>query len=173
MLLVAGLAAMIWGIGAAMGVPRAARLNMLGLLYVAVLALQVAMPEGHPLREATGGSPALWLIIGAGVLLVLAYRLVLNRLRGRAERIEATRETDAGAVEAGPFSGAELERYARHITLPDIGGGGQLALKQARVLVVGAGGSGRRRFCISRRRGWGGSGSSTVTRWPCRTCSDR
>jgi hypothetical protein len=82
MLLVAFLAAMIWGIGAAMGVPRAARLNMLGLLYVAVLALQVAMPEGHPLREATGGSPALWLILGAGVLLVLAYRLVLNRLGG-------------------------------------------------------------------------------------------
>jgi molybdopterin/thiamine biosynthesis adenylyltransferase len=142
MLLVAGLAAMIWGIGAAMGVPSSARLNMLGLLYVAVLALQVAMPEGHPLREATGGSPALWFIIGAGVLLVLAYRLVLNRLRGRAERIEATRETDAGAAEAGPFSGTELERYARHITLPDIGGGGQLALKQAKVLVVGAGGLG-------------------------------
>ena len=142
MLLVAGLAAMIWGIGAAMGVPRAARLNMLGLLYVAVLALQVALPEGHPLREATGGSPALWLILGASLVLVLAYRLVLNRLRGRAEGIEATRETEAGAVEAGPFSGAELERYARHITLPDIGGGGQLALKQAKVLVVGAGGLG-------------------------------
>jgi hypothetical protein len=29
-----------------MGVPRAARLNMLGLLYVAVLAVQVALPEG-------------------------------------------------------------------------------------------------------------------------------
>jgi hypothetical protein len=47
-----------------MGVPRAARLNMLGLLYVAVLAVQVALPEGHPVREATGGSPALWLILG-------------------------------------------------------------------------------------------------------------
>jgi dUTP pyrophosphatase len=48
MLLVAFLAAVIWGIGAAMGVPRAARLNMLGLLFVAVLAVQVALPEGHP-----------------------------------------------------------------------------------------------------------------------------
>ena len=36
----------------------------------------------------------------------------------------------------------ELERYARHIVLPEIGGAGQQRLKQARVLVVGAGGLG-------------------------------
>jgi molybdopterin-synthase adenylyltransferase len=36
----------------------------------------------------------------------------------------------------------ELERYARHIVLRDIGGPGQAALKRARVLVVGAGGLG-------------------------------
>lgn len=36
----------------------------------------------------------------------------------------------------------ELERYARHIVLPEIGGPGQAVLKKARVLVVGAGGLG-------------------------------
>jgi adenylyltransferase/sulfurtransferase len=36
----------------------------------------------------------------------------------------------------------ELERYARHIVLRDVGGPGQAALKKARVLVVGAGGLG-------------------------------
>src|SRR3954469_1534103 len=36
----------------------------------------------------------------------------------------------------------EIERYARHIVLPEIGGSGQQKLKQARVLVVGAGGLG-------------------------------
>ena len=36
----------------------------------------------------------------------------------------------------------ELERYARHIVLPEVGGPGQAALKKARVLVVGAGGLG-------------------------------
>jgi molybdopterin/thiamine biosynthesis adenylyltransferase len=41
-----------------------------------------------------------------------------------------------------PVQRRELERYARHITLPDIGGAGQLALKEAKVLVVGAGGLG-------------------------------
>jgi len=36
----------------------------------------------------------------------------------------------------------ELERYARHIVLQEVGGPGQNALKRARVLVVGAGGLG-------------------------------
>src|SRR5215468_8912786 len=36
----------------------------------------------------------------------------------------------------------ELERYARHIVLRDVGGPGQAALKQASVLVIGAGGLG-------------------------------
>ncbi|WP_150523335.1 HesA/MoeB/ThiF family protein [Roseibium sediminis] len=40
------------------------------------------------------------------------------------------------------LSPAELERYARHIIMQDIGGAGQQKLKQARVLVVGAGGLG-------------------------------
>ena len=40
------------------------------------------------------------------------------------------------------LSTEELERYARHIVLPEIGGPGQQRLKRARVLVVGAGGLG-------------------------------
>jgi adenylyltransferase/sulfurtransferase len=36
----------------------------------------------------------------------------------------------------------ELERYARHIVLRDVGGAGQAALKEASVLVIGAGGLG-------------------------------
>jgi molybdopterin/thiamine biosynthesis adenylyltransferase len=44
--------------------------------------------------------------------------------------------------EMPPLSPEELERYARHIVLPEIGGPGQQLLKRARVLVVGAGGLG-------------------------------
>src|SRR5258708_6351937 len=40
------------------------------------------------------------------------------------------------------LSPEELERYARHIVLQEVGGPGQAALKRARVLVVGAGGLG-------------------------------
>src|SRR6516162_5351814 len=43
---------------------------------------------------------------------------------------------------ASMLSPQELERYARHIVLHEIGGPGQQALKRARVLVVGAGGLG-------------------------------
>lgn len=41
-----------------------------------------------------------------------------------------------------PFSPDEVERYARHIVLADIGGPGQQKLRAARVLVIGAGGLG-------------------------------
>src|SRR5262252_5424966 len=40
------------------------------------------------------------------------------------------------------LSPEELERYARHIVLHEVGGPGQQALKRARVLVIGAGGLG-------------------------------
>lgn len=40
------------------------------------------------------------------------------------------------------LSAEELERYARHIVLREVGGPGQAALRRARVLVVGAGGLG-------------------------------
>lgn len=47
----------------------------------------------------------------------------------------------------GPTAGQalgrdEIERYARHIVLPEVGGAGQQKLKAARVLVIGAGGLG-------------------------------
>jgi molybdopterin/thiamine biosynthesis adenylyltransferase len=40
------------------------------------------------------------------------------------------------------FSDEEVERYARHLVLREIGGQGQQRLKAARVLIVGAGGLG-------------------------------
>ena len=38
------------------------------------------------------------------------------------------------------LSDEELDRYARHIVLPQVGGAGQQRLKAARIAVVGAGG---------------------------------
>src|ERR1700675_3772869 len=50
---------------------------------------------------------------------------------------------DSGGVRMSlMLSAQELERYARHIVLREVGGPGQAALKRARVLVVGAGGLG-------------------------------
>jgi len=41
-----------------------------------------------------------------------------------------------------PLSDEEVERYARHIVLPEVGGPGQNKLKNSSVLVIGAGGLG-------------------------------
>ena len=130
-------------LGAVMRVPWSARLYMLGLLYVAVLALNIALPEGHPLRQATGGSVEPWILLGVLAAAILAYRFVLLRVRAQAEAVQSARAPGATTGgPSGPFNDDELERYARQITLPEIGGPGQRSLKNARVLVVGAGGLG-------------------------------
>ncbi|HEU4587579.1 MAG TPA: molybdopterin-synthase adenylyltransferase MoeB [Gemmatimonadales bacterium] len=55
----------------------------------------------------------------------------------------ATLPTPASPTTDSPaLSGPELLRYARHLTLPDVGREGQERLKAARVLVLGAGGLG-------------------------------
>ena len=139
MLLVFALAVMLWGFGAAMRVRRRARWTMIALLYVVVLALQVALPPFHPVRMATGESPAFWLILGGFALIVLAYRMGLRWLRGRAQPVSAAA---APQGDPGTFSDTELNRYARHIVLREVGGPGQKALRDASVLVIGAGGLG-------------------------------
>src|ERR687897_650869 len=49
---------------------------------------------------------------------------------------------DSARPAAMALSDEELDRYARHIVLPQIGGAGQLRLKAAKIAVVGAGGIG-------------------------------
>ncbi|ROT97748.1 HesA/MoeB/ThiF family protein [Histidinibacterium lentulum] len=140
MIMVLAMAGTLWGIGAVMGAPRQARWTMIGLLLVAVIALQVVLPEGHPLREATGSSPALWVLVLAAAALVRLYATGLGRVRARAQEAEAARERQV--PDGGTFSPVELNRYARHMVLREIGGPGQARLKRSRVLVVGAGGLG-------------------------------
>lgn len=140
MILVFAMAAAIWFGGAMMNAPRQARLTLLALLYVAVLGIQVAFPTAHPLVQATGGSAALWLILGAFVVMFLGYRAVLRKLRSRVTGIAAAPLMDAEKPKT--LSETELNRYARHIVLREVGGAGQKALRDARVLVVGAGGLG-------------------------------
>jgi molybdopterin/thiamine biosynthesis adenylyltransferase len=135
MLLVLGMAAVLWGVGALLGTPRRLRWSMIGGLWAAVVALHLVMPDGHALRMATGESPALWLMIGGAAAIAMVYRQGLRGLRRRAQADEMPQRE-------GLFSEAELDRYARHIVLREIGGPGQKALKEARVLVIGAGGLG-------------------------------
>ncbi len=141
MALVLVLAAAVWFAGGRLGWPRQARVIALGILYVVVLMANVALPAGHPLREALGGSAAEWLVVGGLGALVLVYAQGLGRLRARV-RPENRPESRPEARRPGGFAPGELDRYARHIVLREIGGTGQRRLKEARVLVVGAGGLG-------------------------------
>ena len=143
MLLVLGLALVIWSLAAIFGLTLALRLALLGLLWLAVVVLNLTLPAGAPLREATGGDARPWLVLGGVVVIVLVYRAGLARLRARAARPAPGGATVAGSKAGGDaFSPVELDRYARHIILREVGGAGQKRLKQARVLVVGAGGLG-------------------------------
>jgi len=135
MLLVLIMAVVLWGVGAMLKTPKRLRWGMIGMLWLGVVLLHLILPDGHPLRMATGESAALWLLIGGFAAIVLAYRWGLRRLRTRVETRQEPEKKSS-------FSEAELERYARHIVLREIGGPGQKALKEAKVLVIGAGGLG-------------------------------
>lgn len=134
MLGVLGLALAIWLGGRVVGAPLRVRLAAVGCLWAGVVLMQLALPAGHPLREATGGSARLWLGLAVLGAAVAAYRWWLSALRARVRPAQPER--------AAPFSDAELRRYSRHILLREIGGPGQRRLKDANVLVVGAGGLG-------------------------------
>lgn len=123
-------------LGRVMGVDRRAQGLVLGVLFGAVLLFQLALPEGNGLREATGGSARPWLILAAVAGIALAYRALLARLRAQHD------EANVAPEQKGTFSAVELDRYARHIVLREVGGPGQKKLKAARVLVIGAGGLG-------------------------------
>ncbi len=136
MLAFLAIAGALWALGAALRAPRQARWLTIALLYVVVLMIEVGLPEGTALRALFGGSAGLWVLVGALAAVVLAYREGLRRLRARAPVAAPP------APVPGAMGEAELERYARHIVLREIGGPGQRRLKEARVLVVGAGGLG-------------------------------
>lgn len=107
------------------------------LLWVLAITLVLLAPQ-TAIARVIGGDHRLWLIGGGLVALVLAYRAGLRRLHRRAIPLAET----APPAAPGRLSEPELDRYARHIVLRELGGPGQAALKRARVLVVGAGGLG-------------------------------
>lgn len=114
----------------------------------------------------------LWVPAAGLAALGAGYAAVIGRLRSRARDRQSggagltlPRPKDAGtelptgammvpaagpapadgvgpADPAQPLGDAELDRYARHIVLRELGGAGQRRLRSSRVLVVGAGGLG-------------------------------
>lgn len=122
---------------------RGWRLAGLAATVWAVLALVLVLAPGTRAAQMVGVSPRGWAVLGLLGALVLGYRAVIVWAR-RNPHPEAVR---VAAPPSPPspddaLTDTELDRYARHIVLRELGGQGQRALKRARVLVVGAGGLG-------------------------------
>ncbi|AUH32316.1 HesA/MoeB/ThiF family protein [Paracoccus tegillarcae] len=125
-------------------------------IWLGFLAIHLVAPDS-PAARIVGGSFAGWLVAGALLALSWGYRIWVRRLRTRATGDRAATADQPAPVRAmvqpepdpvtpdpadAPMSGDELDRYARHIVLREIGGAGQMRLRRANVLLIGAGGLG-------------------------------
>jgi molybdopterin/thiamine biosynthesis adenylyltransferase len=118
----------------ALKAPKSLLIGVASVVVTAIVVGHLVLPDGHPIRAATGETLTPWLFFGGFLAIVLAYAYGLSKLRKRSMGTPQTKSDE--------FCSVELERYARHIVLREIGGPGQAKLKKARVLVVGAGGLG-------------------------------
>lgn len=138
MLFVLVSAMVIWFVCLGFGVPYRGRWVLVGSFPVAVtlFLLVVSIPE-NKLNYAAREIIEPWAILMGVGMLIWGYRWILVRLRTKAKVTVAEAQADVSL-----FSDTELNRYARHIVMREMGGQGQKALKNAKVLVVGAGGLG-------------------------------
>lgn len=160
---------MIWGLlGAVAAVLTGWRFGLRGLA-VAVAAVWLGGVAWLGTRGGASGDLARfawWTVTGGALLLALGYAALIGELRRQTRVAAATAglpyraalaqapalpvppnpaplaEPGPPADLSGPLSDPELDRYARHIVLRELGGAGQRRLRAARVLVVGAGGLG-------------------------------
>jgi molybdopterin-synthase adenylyltransferase len=127
--------------GRMMGLPRWLVWWLLGMWWLVLMALTFPVWQAREVAVLpapfVGGDFVGWFVLAVLVGIVVGYRTLLRRIRARMEPPIA-----APKVPSSALSEAEIARYARHITLREIGGPGQKALKGASVLVVGAGGLG-------------------------------
>ena len=138
MLFIIALSALFYFAGGLAGLSQGRRFVMiLGLIALVVLA-HVSLPPDSLILGIVGGSAMEWMILLGLVLIGGGYLSILKRLRSAA-LAKAEKRTP---MTSPLFTNSELDRYARHIMLREIGGPGQKALKEAKVLVVGAGGLG-------------------------------
>ena len=132
---------------------RGWRLALLAAIVWAMLLAAVLLAPGSFAGGLAGTSARGWAALGALGTLALGYGAVVNWARRKARAADppaaapplapasALATTPADDPDA-PLTDAELDRYARHIVLRELGGQGQRRLKAARVLVVGVGGLG-------------------------------
>ena len=127
--------AAIWSLGLWRGVRPLAIWAATAFWWLVILLAHAPLVGAEGPAQLIGGDFRGWLVFGILLGVIGLYMLVFRAVKARA-RVVALPAPRAG------FSDAELNRYARHILLREIGGPGQARLKAAKVLVVGAGGLG-------------------------------
>lgn len=144
----------VWALGWIFGTVPAKRLGAMGVLWLAAGAFFAL--AGERLQALRGADLRSWAASSVIIALAGGYWVWLRWLKARTRPAAMSGAQPAGAVTAGAppagaetaaprpgrFSEDELDRYARHILLREIGGPGQKRLREASVLVVGAGGLG-------------------------------
>lgn len=130
----------VWLIGVASGAPRHQRYIMMAVVFAAWAVLQFVLPEGNAARVSPDNLTRSVVVAAFIAALVYGYRKLFGLVRRRADTAQPN--TPATPDRPAKMSGSELSRYSRHLILREIGGQGQNALRDAKVLVVGAGGLG-------------------------------
>jgi len=124
---------LIWFGGALTKVSRGTRYAVILFICALFIVGNLLLSQDHVLRAWITGQATM---AAFAIALVIGYLMMFSRLRARAPKQEEIK------VDPKSFAEEELDRYARHIVLREIGGLGQKRLKNARVLVIGAGGLG-------------------------------
>ncbi|MFT4012788.1 MAG: molybdopterin-synthase adenylyltransferase MoeB [Paracoccus sp. (in: a-proteobacteria)] len=143
----------LMALGAVLGLARWLGLRGWGLVALGValwlaVAAAVHLAPGSRFAWVVHWSPAalVWLLVlglfGTGATLALRALHRRNAAPGHdAPGLVPLKLVPLKAA-SKPMGDAEIDRYARHIVLRELGGPGQAALTRARVLIVGAGGLG-------------------------------
>lgn len=134
-------AAVAWIMG--WGVLRV--LAVLLLTWLVILAFLLAAPASE-FRAAIGIDPRAWVAFGVISAIVMGYASIIRSAKRKATEKWGDPQAVPVPSPEEAHSAAEtadaLDRYARHYVLREIGGPGQKLLRNASVLIVGAGGLG-------------------------------
>ena len=136
MLLMLLIATIFVGVLAFVGVRKKIILNIFLTAYLCIFLAIFFLPENNLVRLTLGVSLSEWISLSFVFLVILGYIVVLKKIKTNnlAKYSSNSSKNDMTDI--------EIERYARHLVLKDIGGQGQQRLRNAKVLVVGAGGLG-------------------------------
>ncbi|WP_380057873.1 ThiF family adenylyltransferase [Falsihalocynthiibacter sp. SS001] len=130
------LMALIWFGGGYLGMRRGVRQALIVAIYLFGMLAHVALPSGNALRGYFGAVWGEWALVGIVLFAVIGARTGLAWLREKAQKHAPEKKRPSDLTDT------EVDRYARHIFLREIGGAGQKRLKKSKVLVIGAGGLG-------------------------------